>query len=350
MHRCHNKNPNLEVGRLVREAASKVVHDEKTIFEIKLVFHIFNQCKQDADIQHVVEVLNKDFNNSAENFDSGRNVYNRSVKKLMSLKQLVKIQGTQSQQRHQRAVNRERQKINQSIKRKNAKITKQNNLITKFKKLYLKYLELAAPTNIRFVHSQTLRPEEKFIVPQTYDELDQAVKVRGSQRVNGCLNVWVVPNLPEGLLGYSQFPWDYSKNPELDGVVVEAAAFGLNLTPPYNLNATITHEILHSFGLYHTFQNTFVGQDGVIDLNENSQLSVQEKTGDLIEDTPLQNEPTFGNVFSNPDAWPHTGQHYHCFMNFMDYTDDYCVFMLTKDQAKKTRLMLLTYRQDLLTT
>ncbi len=144
------------------------------------------------------------------------------------------------------------------------------------------------------------------------------------------LNIWVCL-LGGGLLGYAQFP---GGPPETDGVVITHTAFGTTGTaaPPFNKGRTATHEIGHWLDLRHIW-----GDDG------------EGCTGsDFVEDTPNQG----GSNFGCPD-FPHVscdnGPNGDMFMNYMDYTDDRCMFMFTADQVSRIDACLEGPRSSLLT-
>ncbi|MCW3124895.1 MAG: hypothetical protein JWO03_553 [Bacteroidetes bacterium] len=130
------------------------------------------------------------------------------------------------------------------------------------------------------------------------------------------LNLWVC-NLGSGLLGYSQFPGGASAT---DGVVINYTAFGTSgtVSAPYDKGRTATHEIGHWMNLYHIWGNDNGACTGT----------------DYVDDTPNQAGENFGCPL-----FPHisctNGSTGDMFMNFMDYTDDPCMFMFSAGQATR---------------
>jgi hypothetical protein len=133
------------------------------------------------------------------------------------------------------------------------------------------------------------------------------------------LNIWSC-NLGGGLLGYAQFPGGASAT---DGVVILYSSIGSLNSPgtatPYHLGRTATHEVGHWLNLRHIWGDANCGDD-------------------FVNDTPTQQTSNYGcptfprktcNNTSNGDM----------FMNYMDYTDDACMFMFSAGQ--KARMMAL---------
>ena len=138
------------------------------------------------------------------------------------------------------------------------------------------------------------------------------------------LNIWVC-NLAGNTLGFATFPGDVE--PEFDGVVIDYEYFGVNLSSsnPYNLGRTGTHEIGHYFNLEHTF---------------NAGCS----SWDNCDDTPAIASPTYGC----PSFPQESCQTVNMTMNFMDYTNDACMYMFTECQANLMLDALLNYRSNLI--
>jgi hypothetical protein len=131
------------------------------------------------------------------------------------------------------------------------------------------------------------------------------------------LNIWVC-NLSSGLLGYAQFPGGASAT---DGVVIDDNAFGTTgtATAPFDKGRTATHEIGHWLNLRHIWGDATCGSD-------------------LVGDTPLHNTANYGCP-SYPHLSTCTGTPVEMTMNYMDYTDDACMYMFTAGQ--KARMMAL---------
>ena len=137
---------------------------------------------------------------------------------------------------------------------------------------------------------------------------------------NKYLNIWVC-NLSGGVLGYAQFPGGPAAT---DGVVITYTALGTTGTAaaPYNKGRTATHEVGHWLNLFHIW-----GDDGTACTGS-----------DLVADTPNQEDENYGCP-TFPQVSCSNGTNGDLFMNYMDYTDDACMYMFTTGQ--KTRLSAL---------
>lgn len=162
---------------------------------------------------------------------------------------------------------------------------------------------------------------------------------------NKYANVWTVA-FSGGLLGYATFP-EGSTLPgtpggvteQTDGVVCGFGTFGsIDLPGPagaYGLGRTLTHELGHWAGLRHIWGDG----DGT----------------DYCDDTPCAGGP---NYTGEPCTFPGANSCTEAsgtdlpdmFQNFMDYSDDPCFNLFTKDQVNRMEVVFMNSpgREDLL--
>ena len=140
---------------------------------------------------------------------------------------------------------------------------------------------------------------------------------------NSYLNIWT-GNLSGGVLGYAQFPGGAAAT---DGVVFKYSTIGSvahpGTEPAYNLGRTATHEIGHWAGLYHIW-----GDDGT-----------SCSGSDGIADTPNQADENYGCPSYPTSSCSNTSDMY---MNYMDYTNDACMFMFSAGQAAVSNALFVS--------
>ncbi len=210
--------------------------------------------------------------------------------------------------------------MNENYRKKNADISK----------VYSKFQKLAADCHYEFrlATKDPLGRCTEGITRRasnlTYNA-DDKVKALDFWDNKKYLNIWVVKSINNNLttqgivLGYAQFPWDAATSAKTDGIVVIAQQVKADAN-------TLTHEIGHWLGLYHTFQGGCTYGDGV-------------------DDTPPTANPNFGCPAGRNSCHNDNPDVQDMIENYMDYS--YCQYMFTALQKDRMDNAASSYRANI---
>ena len=178
----------------------------------------------------------------------------------------------------------------------------------------------AGSTNIRFELAGVIRKPTTVTSWSTNDAMKKSSQ-GGIDPTNPttALNMWSC-NLGS-YLGYAQFPGQSSAT---DGVVILYSAFGSRAKYPqgtyintYDLGRTATHEVGHWLNLRHIWGDRRCGDD-------------------FVGDTPGHDGANYGCPAANTTS-KCSGRPIEMTMNYMDYTDDRCMYMFSAGQETRMR-------------
>jgi hypothetical protein len=158
----------------------------------------------------------------------------------------------------------------------------------------------------------------------TMSQIESSLKPSTIWNRDKYLNVWTVifGGNDAGTLGYAQFPGGAANT---DGVVFLYSSLGSISTPnpaggAYGKGRTATHEVGHWLNLRH------IWGDGTC-------------ATDYVNDTPTHNTANYGCP-TYPHASTCSGAPTEMTMNYMDYTDDACMYMFTAGQKARMQAVL----------
>ncbi|KAF9472422.1 zincin [Pholiota conissans] len=155
---------------------------------------------------------------------------------------------------------------------------------------------------------------------------EQAMKLMFNIGDAATLNIYTLTfNSTTSSLGTASIPSAYYRAPKSDGVMVRHGTVTGGAREHYNMGRTLTHEIGHWLGLFHTFEGGC--DDGV---------------GDNVADTPPAMSGSDGCPVGR-DSCPGGGP--DLINNFMDYSYDECMTSFTKGQMVRMREAAWAFRR-----
>ncbi|KAF8643168.1 hypothetical protein AX16_009210 [Volvariella volvacea WC 439] len=135
------------------------------------------------------------------------------------------------------------------------------------------------------------------------------------------LNIYTVPLIPLGIVGVGSPPSFLELVGDLDGILLHPIILPGGPIPEYNQGKTLSHEVGHWLGLFHTFEGGC------------------NAPGDFVSDTAPQRDPT-----GKCEAFQATCGVAPTINNYMDYIPDACRLEFTTGQIARMQGQTRAFR------
>lgn len=185
-----------------------------------------------------------------------------------------------------------------------------------------------APTGFSFELAGITRTTNQLWFEQIVFDFNLELSAKKSLREGGpgTLNIYTVDGGP--YLGWAYFPNIVTslQYADLDGVVLDWRSLPGGTFAIYSEGDTATHEVGHWLALYHTFQGGC------------------RFTNDYIDDTPAEFGPAFRCPVGRDSCSQPNRPGLDPIYNFMDYTQDSCMYEFTGGQRERMAAAWAAYR------